>query len=1457
MLESLVRFCVQRRLLVVVVTAAVAAYGFTAYRRTPVEAFPDVTNLQVNVVAQLPGLAPPEIERQVTVPLERALNGTPHLLRMRSESLFGLSLVYLTFEDGADPFEARTRVSERIATAELPDGVVPELGPEATPLGQIFQYHVVSDRHDLHAIRSEQEWVIGPYLRRTPGVADVVTRGGFLREVHVEVDPARMRRFDLDLEDVSEAVERASRNVGGGMLPVGEQQLVIRSVGAFSELSEVRSVLVAEVSGTPVRLSDVATVLLSHTPRQGAVGHDHDRDVVEGVVYLRRGENPSVVLDGIHQRVDELNDGMLPEGMHLVPFYDRSRLVDLTLSTVHHSLLEGALLVIGLVWLFIRSFKASLVVGIVIPLSVLVAFIGLDLVGLPANLISMGAIDFGILVDGAVILAENVVHHLRHGPHRSEADVERVITKAGVEVARPTLFAMAIIIAALVPVFSLESVEGRIFRPLALTYTFALIGALIFALTTVPALATYALKRGGVGAEPQWIESIRRGYERVLGVLLRVPQLAIAIVVLLLGGAALAAPQLGSEFLPDLDEGDLLVFVELPTSTSLSNGQDILAALRERVLTVPEVSEVETQQGRPEDGTDNESVNMAEMPIRLRPRSEWREGMTTEGLIEEVRALLDEVPGVRFTFSQPMRDNVEEAMSGVRGKVVLKIYGEDLEVMRATLMQALEVLGDIDGIVDLSLYRDRSVPQLEIHPDRDALARAGVDIAAFQATVETALGGRVLGEVWENGRSVPIRLRMARAERSDPSHVADLPIAIEGGSFLPLSAIAEVGVTPGRASINRENGVRSLALKFNVEGRDLGSVISEAMAAVHEHVPAPEGHYMVWAGEFENQARAVERLSVVVPISLLLVLALLFGALGSIRPAASVLVVAPIAATGGVFTLLFSGVHLSVSAAIGFIALLGQVSLAALLVLGAIETRRAAGMPTVRAIREGASERFRAVVLTALLAMLGLMPMATSSGVGSETQRPFALVLIGGLATTLVVVLFVLPVLYAFVAGGNGGQPEGDPPTDASAKDESAKGEASKDGAGAIAGAVLLALAALSAPSIAHAQALPERITLDEAIERAQRSPTVHVAEARAAVARAGTHHAGDYENLRFGWQGWFTIDGFNDAWNGYQHTFEIGIPLAIGDPMSARSRAADLEADAAEARVGVTRHEVARAVAEAFFAALAAATEAEEIQRTVEALEALLAIVNARAGAGDRSRYDVLRVELEVARARADQLAATTRATSAARALGALLGEPGWAPIPRASLETSLVGEGSDDASVDRLPAHVAAERAVEARRADVERERREAIPIPTLGLGYGFATDAYASALMVSLDIPLPVFDQNGRAIDVAIAEAAAGEDELSAIDTLARARLSRARADVEQLRADLSRFDAEVLERSAPLRAMTEAAYRAGAGSVLELVDAARTAQGIALDRVARLSALRAAELELLDARGELLR
>lgn len=1017
MLDKLIRFCAERRLVTLLVTALIAIYGLRSYLETPVEAFPDVTNLQVNVIAQMPGLAPPEIERQITIPLERELNGMPGLMRMRSESLFGLSLIYLTFEDSADPFRSRMLVSERVTRADLPDGVTPELGPDATPLGQIFQYHVVSDRHTLAERRSEQEWVVAPMLRRVPGVADVVSRGGFLKEVHIEVDPARLVALDLTLDEVADAVSRSNRNVGGGFLARGDQQLVVRGVGYFQSAQDVKTVVLKHDQGVAVTVGDVARVVLSHTPRQGAVGYDLDKETVEGVVYLRRGENPSRVLDGVHERVVELNDGILPEGMRIEVFYDRSTLVGLTLKTVHKNLAEAALLVVAVVWLFIRSLRGSLIVAAVIPLSLMVAFIGLYAIGLPANLISMGAIDFGILVDGAVILVESVIHKLRAEQPKDRGAMIRIVVSAAVEVARPTFFAMGIIIAALIPVFSLEQVEGRIFKPLAMTYAFALLGALLFALTAVPALCALLLRaKDALAPEPRFVDWLKDRYRATLELALRFRLATLGVGLGVVGLAALTLTRTGTEFLPELDEGDILVFVEMPSSISLAAGQDILLEVRRRVLEFPEVRDVETQQGRPEDGTDNESVNMAEMPVRLRARDRWRAGWDKPRLEEAIRERLSEIPGVRFNFSQPMKDNVEEAISGVRGKVVLKIFGTDLDVMRSTLQSAVSSLQAVEGIVDLSLYRDRAVPQLEIVVKRDAVARSGLGVGTVQELVETSLAGTVATDLWEGERAVPVRVRYPRLEREDVTRIGQILVPTPTGAHVPLSELAEVRVTPGRASINRESNSRSLALKFNIDGRDMGSVVADAMRVVKDEVDVPEGHYLVWGGEFENQERAMKRLSVIVPLSILVVFGLLWAALGSGRSASAVLLVVPFSVTGGVFALYLTGINLSVSAAVGFIALLGQVSLASLLIVGAADDRLRRGADVRSSLLEGAAARFRAVLMLALLAMLGLTPMAISQGVGSETQKPFAVVLIGGMITTLIVALYVLPVIYSFIA---------------------------------------------------------------------------------------------------------------------------------------------------------------------------------------------------------------------------------------------------------------------------------------------------------------------------------------------------------------------------------------------------------------------------------------------------------
>ncbi len=1017
MLKKLIDLCVSRRFAVLAFTAGLAVYGFHAYTETPIEAFPDVTNYQINVITKAPGLASEEVEKQITLPLERELNGTPEVISMRSESLFGLSLIYLTFDDGIDAFRARTRVSERLTTAELPPGITAELAPEATPLGEIFQFRLASDRHTLQQLRAELDWSVGPQFRQIQGVADVVSFGGFIPEIHVEVDPARLRAYGLTLDQVTAALEKSNVNVGGGFLRHGDQEMVVRGLGSLKGPRDIQDVVLASHDGTSVTVGDVARLLLSGTPRRGDVGLDGIPEIIEGFVLLRRGENPTRVLDAIHAKVAELDAKILPAGMHIEPFYDRSRLVEHTLGTVHHNLLFGALLILGVTWLFLRTLRASLVVVTVIPIALLVAFIGLHAIGLPANLISMGAIDFGILVDGAIILVEHVIHMAREEQPANRREILGLVGRAAFDVARPTFYSMAIIIAALIPVFTLERVEGRIFRPLALTYTFALLGALVCALTLVPALCAVVVRpRDAASKEPRWIEWLQHAYRRLLARIMRARIATMAGAIALIAVTAFASRRVGKEFLPQLDEGDIVIFVEMPPSIAHERSREILVDVRQRLRAFPEVLATLSEHGRPEDGTDNEGINMSETFVRLAPRESWPAGMTKDGLVDAMRASLEQIPGVRFNFSQPIKDNVEEAVSGVRGQVVLKIFGSDLEAMRTSLEQAKAALANVPGIVDLDLYRDSMVPQLQIDLDRQALARAGIEVDDAQTLIESALAGRVVTNLWQGERTLPVRVALPAAERADADEIGALAVPTADGGRVPLRELAQLRTAEGRAAINHEANSRVASLKFNVQGRDLGSVITEAQQVVNAKVKPPDGHYFVWGGEFENQQRAMGRLRVVVPIALVIVLVLLFSALGSARCALIVLAVAPFALTGGLIGLALAHIALSVSAAVGFIALLGQVSLAGLLVVSAIEKLRTEGVPLDEAVVAGPAARFRAIVMAALLAILGLMPMALSHAVGSETQRPFAVVIIGGMVTTLLVALTVLPVMYRLLA---------------------------------------------------------------------------------------------------------------------------------------------------------------------------------------------------------------------------------------------------------------------------------------------------------------------------------------------------------------------------------------------------------------------------------------------------------
>lgn len=1027
MLSRLIELCVHRRVAVLVLTLVVVIFGVRAYLDTSIEAYPDVTNAQVQVITQMPGYAAEEIERQVTVPLERVLNGTPRMTLLRSENLFGLSIITLIFDDNADPSTSRMIVGQRMTEADLPEGITPSLAPEATPLGKIYRFRLLSDRHDLYQIRSEMQWNVTRVLRQVQGVADVVPFGGYLKEIRVEADPARLYAAGLALGDLGEAIRKSNLNVGGGFLREGDQELTVRGVGFVESPEDIKQIKIKSKNGTPLTIGDVAQVKMAPTPRRGSVAFNDQPEVVEGLVLMRRGANPSIVLEGIHEQVERLNSTILPKGMYIQAAHDRSVLVNHTLATVHDNLLHGFLLVVGVVWLFLRSVTGSAIVAVIIPLSLLVAFIGLHILGLPANLISMGAIDFGILVDGAVVLVENVLHAIRHQRPASRREVLKLVIRSAVDVGRPTFYAMLIIIAALVPVFTLQSVEGRLFRPLALTYAFALTGALVFALTVIPALCAFLFKPEHANLkEPRWIEVLRRGYARLLNWTLAHRAITLGLASVLIALGAFAISHIGTEFLPELDEGDIAIFVEMPNSIAMENAQEVLVEIHRRLARFKEVLDVHSEHGRPEDGTDNEGVNMVKTFVRLKPEKEWPKGITKGELVQDMQASLGEIPGVRFNFSQPIKDSVEEAVSGVRGKVVLKIFGDDLAAMRDALLKAKAALQDVEGIVELDLYRDASSPQLRIKLDRVALAREGIPVEDAARTVETAMAGRIATLYWEGERPVPVRLILPRSERNETDKIANLMIPSPTGGQIPLGQVATIETANGAASIVREGNVRFLALKFNVQDRDMGSVVKDAIREVSDHVTPPDGHYFVWGGEFENQQRAARRLQFVVPVALLLVFCLLYAAMNGGRSALSIVAIFPFALTGGAFALYIAGIPLSVSAAIGFIALLGQVSLMGVLVLSATEEQRRSGMPLMTALEVGAVDRLRPVLMTSMLGLLGLLPMALSTGVGSETQRPFALVVVGGMVTTLVVALLVLPTIYSFIASKHMRTPEED-----------------------------------------------------------------------------------------------------------------------------------------------------------------------------------------------------------------------------------------------------------------------------------------------------------------------------------------------------------------------------------------------------------------------------------------------
>ncbi|MGC9941861.1 MAG: CusA/CzcA family heavy metal efflux RND transporter [Verrucomicrobiota bacterium] len=1025
MIYKLTAYVLRNRPIVVAFMVVFILAGINAYERLPVEAYPDVSNLLVQVQTLWPGHAAEEVEQQVTIPLEAALNGVPQRLSMRSISLFGLSQISLIFEDDADPAASRNLVNQLLSTVTLPAGANVSLSPDATPIGEIFRYTLrAQPGFPPEELRALEDWVVEKKFRSVPGVVDLNPFGGLTKQYQVLVDPAKLKSYGLNLQQVFTALQNGNVNAGGGYVEHGAQLYVVRGLGLIRDVDDIQNVAVATVNGTPILIKDIGQVVIGHATRLGRVGRtdsaggkiltDED-DVPENIVIMRRGDNPTVVCQRVEQMFNEINEHYLPPGVKLVMYYDRTALVNRTVHTVHKNLLEGIALVMAVTLLFLGlgNWRSALVVAMAVPVSLLGAYMLLDLRGIPANLISLGAIDFGIIVDSSVVIMENLLRilHERKGKLRS---LPRAITEAVAQMGRPILFSKVILLTAFIPLYTLQQVEGRIFKPMAWTLTFALVAGTVFAVLVVPALATFAV-RSGTQEEESWIVRwLLRIYRPALDFAMRSRWLifAAATAVLLLGGVVFHF--LGSEFLPKLDEGDLWVRTFAPQSISPSEAAKITHQARLILASFPEVRYVVSQDGMPDDGSDVNGWDTTEYSVGLIPRERWTTAHSREALCDAMARKLQVIPGIDTQFSQYIEDNVDEAVSGIKSELAVKVFGPDTFELQKLADQIVDVVSKVPGAADVGTEHLTGQPQIQITVNRAAIARYGLAMADMQNVVATALGGQAATQVLEGERSFDLVVKMSPHSVTDIQSIRNIPVFGSNGERLTLGDLATVETRPGMARIYREENERRTDIKLSIRGRDMGSVVADAQRAINAQIRIPSGYNIVWTGAFENERRAENRLAIVFPITLLAIFFLLFITFNSSAFATLVLLIVPYSAVGGILALPVAELDLSVAALVGFVALFGIAIQNSVILISRIHELRRTGMETTEAIREGATSRVRPMVMTALMAMLGLLPAAISTGVGAETARPFAVVIIGGLTTATVMTLFLLPLLYPY-----------------------------------------------------------------------------------------------------------------------------------------------------------------------------------------------------------------------------------------------------------------------------------------------------------------------------------------------------------------------------------------------------------------------------------------------------------
>lgn len=1017
MIARFVGAAIQHKVLVLVMAGCMLIWGAVSYTQLPIEAYPDVMNTQVQVITQWPGHAAEEVEKLVTVPLESSLNGTPKLTSIRSRSLFGLSVVYLGFEDGVDDYFARQQILERVGEADIPSSVQPTLSPLASATGEIYRYTLVGA--PLMDLKTIEDWTMERELKAVPGVADVSSFGGTIKQYQVIVDPHKLKQYDVSLKSVMDAVSAANANAGGSFIESGGEEYIVRGVGLFRSESDIRSVVVAEIAGTPIVVGDVADVRIGFQPRLGKVGWSNDQhvdvdDAVEGIVLLRRGENAEPVLEAIHKKIADLNGGRLPKGVQIKTFIDRTDLVHTTSHTVQKNLFEGMFLVVVVLLLFLRNLRASVIVALTIPFGLLFAFTCMQQIHVPANLLSLGAVDFGIIVNGSVIMVENIYRRLSQRDENTLAIA--CIFDAAHEVASEIVFTTVIIILAYLPLFTMQSVEKKMFSPMAYTIGFALIGSLIMALTVAPILCLLLLKGKLHFTDATWMEWLKQKYERTLEWALTNPLPTVTASVSVLILSILMAPKLGTEFLPHLDEGNLWVRATMPTTISYTEANRIVPHVRQIMSSFQPVRLVVSQLGRPDDGTDATGFYNAEFLVDLKPYGDWKAFNSKEQLIEQMNARLSKIPGVSFNFSQVIEDNVEEAVTGIKGELAVKLFGDDLDKLESNAAQIQSVLSKIPGVVDLDTFKETGEPQVKIEIDRAKIARYGLHIQDIEDLVEAGFGGRSVTQVLDGEKKFAVVVRLAAADRSTVDAIRSVAVTTPDDQRIPLGQLAQITTERGASFVYRESGRRFIGVKFGVRGRDIGGVVQEAQKKVQAEVKLPNGYYTVWGGEFESMQRAGSRLMLIVPITLILIFFVLYMLFDHISRAAMVMLNVPLALIGGIFALYLTHFHLSVAAAVGFIALFGVAVQNGVIMVSYIDSLREQGMHIREAVLQGAVTRLRPVLMTAILASIGLVPAAISTGIGSDTQKPLAIVIIGGLVSATLLTLVVLPVIYALIS---------------------------------------------------------------------------------------------------------------------------------------------------------------------------------------------------------------------------------------------------------------------------------------------------------------------------------------------------------------------------------------------------------------------------------------------------------